>query len=153
MGGNRPPGLGPQGRARMRSDRRAAILDTSYIVRYLTDDPPDMAERATEVIESDEILVLSEMVLLETAYVLSSVYRVPRDVVVDSLSELVQRANLRLATLPKDRVLEALRLCRGSSRVSFTDALVWAQAVEMGAERIYAFDGKFPSRGVSIIGM
>jgi predicted nucleic acid-binding protein len=137
----------------MRSDRRAAILDTSYIVRYLTDDPPDMAERATEVIESDEILVLSEMVLLETAYVLSSVYRVPRDVVVDSLSELVQRANLRLATLPKDRVLEALRLCRGSSRVSFTDALVWAQAVEMGAERIYAFDGKFPSRGVSIIGM
>ena len=137
----------------MRSDRRPALLDTSYIVRYLTDDPPDMAERATEVIESDEILVLSEMVLLETAYVLSSVYQVPRDILVDILSELVQRANLRLATLPKDRVLEALRLCRNSSRVSFTDALVWAQAVEMGAERVYAFDGKFPSRGVSIIGM
>jgi predicted nucleic acid-binding protein len=137
----------------MRSGGSPAILDTSYIVRYLTDDPPDMAKRAAEIIESDEVLILSEMVLLETAYVLSSVYRVPRDVLVDSLSELVQRANLRLATLPKDRVLEALRLCRDSSRVSFTDALVWAQAVEMGAGRIYAFDGKFPSRGVSIIGM
>lgn len=137
----------------MKSTLRPAILDTSYVVRYLTDDPPDMAERATEVIEGDEILILSEMVLLETAYVLSSVYRVPREILVDSLSELIQRANLRLATLPKDRVLEALRLCRDSARVSFTDALVWAQAVEMGAERIYAFDGKFPSRGVSIIGM
>ena len=137
----------------MKSTLRPAILDTSYVVRYLTDDPPDMAERATEVIEGEEILILSEMVLLETAYVLSSVYQVPRDVLVDNLAELVQRANLRLATLPKDRVLEALQLCRNSARVSFTDALVWAQAVEMGAERIYAFDGKFPSRGVSIIGM
>lgn len=45
----------------MRSER-PAHLDTSYVVRYLTDDPPDMAERAAEVIESDEILILSEMV-------------------------------------------------------------------------------------------
>ena len=130
-----------------------AFLDTSYVVRYLVNDPPDMAQKATDVIDGEEPLTLSEMVLLESAYVLTSVYSVPRTAVVDSLTELVQRANIRLAVLPKPRVLEALRLCRNSGRVSFTDALIWAQALHMGAERIYAFDGRFPSRGITIEGM
>lgn len=128
-----------------------AFLDTSYVVRYLVNDPPDMAERAAQVIDSDEILMFSEMALLETAYVLTSVYSVPRDAVVDSLTELIQRTNIRLANLSKTRVLEALRLCRDSARVSFTDALLWAQALEMGAERLYTFDRRFPRRGVTLL--
>jgi predicted nucleic acid-binding protein len=131
----------------------AAFLDTSYIVRYLTRDPPEMAEKAGQVIDGDETVILSEMVLVETVYVLSSVYSVPRDEIVDSLIDLIQRANLRLATLPKVNVLEALQLCRGSGRVSFTDALLWAQAVHMGAARIYTFDRRFPSRRVATQGM
>lgn len=137
----------------MTAARSAAFLETSYVVRYLINDPPDMAERAAQVIDSDETLVLSEMVILETAYVLTSVYSVPRDEVVDGLSELIQKANLRLPNLPKARALEALRLCRNSGRVSFTDALIWAQAVEMGAGRIYTFDRRFPAHGIQVEGM
>ncbi len=137
----------------MTGDRSPAFLDTSYVVRYLVNDPPDMAQRAADVIDSEEILMLSEMVILETAYVLISVYSVPRATVVDSLIELVQRANLHLTTLPKASVLEALQLCRNSARVSFADALIWAQALDMGAGRIYSFDGRFPSRGITIEGM
>lgn len=131
----------------------SAFLDTSYVVRYLVNDPPDMAEKAAQVIDSEETLLFSEMAILETAYVLTSVYSIPREVVVDSLIDLIQRANLRLPNLPKAGVLEALRLCRNSARVSFTDALIWAQAVAMGAERIYSFDRRFPSQGVTIQGM
>jgi predicted nucleic acid-binding protein len=134
-------------------ERAPAFLDTSYVVRYLVNDPPDMAQKAADVIDGDEILVLSEIVLLETAYVLTSVYSVPRAAVVDSLTELVQRANLRLANLPKARALEALQLCRSSGRVSFADALIWAQALDRGAERIYAFDRRFPNRGVAVEGL
>lgn len=137
----------------MTGDRPPAVLDTSYVVRYLVKEPPDMSQKAADVIDGEEILTLSELVILETAYVLISVYSVPRADVVDSLIELVQRANLRLATLPKPRVLEALQLCRNSARVSFADALIWAQSLHMGAERIYTFDGRFPSRGVTIEGM
>jgi len=129
------------------------VLDTSYVVRYLVKDPPDMSQKAADVIDGEESLWLSEMVLLETAYVLTTVYSVPRAAVVDSLSELIQRANLRLTTLPKPAVLDALQLCRNSARVSFTDALIWAQARHLGAERIYSFDGRFPSRGVQIEGL
>lgn len=128
----------------------AAFLDTSFVVRYLTDDPPEMAARAAAVIDSDRQLVLSEMVLLETAYVLTSVYRVPRAEVVDALLALVQRANLRLANLTKPRALAGLSLCRDSNRCSFTDALLWAQALDSGAARLYSFDRKFPAQGLVI---
>jgi len=129
----------------------SAFLDTSYIVRYLTNDPQEMAAQAAAVIDSDEPLVLSEMALLETAYVLTSVYRVPRADIVDALMDLVQRSNLHLAHLTKPRVLAALRLCRDSKRHSFTDALLWAQARDSGAERLYSFDRNFPDEGLTII--
>ncbi|HVT18347.1 MAG TPA: PIN domain-containing protein [Thermoanaerobaculia bacterium] len=129
-----------------------AFLDTSYVVRYLTNDPPEMAARAAAVIDSEQPLVLSEMVLLETAYVLTSVYRVPRAETVDALLALVQRANLRLASLGKPRVLAGLSLCRDSARYSFTDALLWAQALDSGADRLYSFDRRFPAEGLVILG-
>jgi predicted nucleic acid-binding protein len=59
-----------------------AFLDTSFVVRYLTNDPPAVAELAAAVIDSEERLILSEIVLLESAYVLTSVYGVPRAEVV-----------------------------------------------------------------------
>lgn len=132
--------------------RSPAFLDTSYVVRYLTNDPPDMAEQAARIIDSGEPLVLSVLVIAETAYVLESVYRRSRTAVVEVLVELVLRDNLLLRGLSKPRALEALRRCRGSKRYSFTDVLIWAQAQEQGAERIYSFDRRFPSQGVTVAG-
>jgi predicted nucleic acid-binding protein len=130
----------------MTSAPSPAYLDTSVIVRYLTDDPPEMAARAADIIDGDEPLVLSEIVLLEAAYVLLSVYRVERSSVVDSLAALLQRRNVRLRTLSKAAAVEALELCRASGRVSFVDALLWAEARSAGAGKIHTFDQRFPSR-------
>jgi predicted nucleic acid-binding protein len=131
-----------------------AFLDTSYVVRYLTNSPPAMAAQAARVIDSDEPLVLTESILLETAFVLGgSIYKIPREGIVDALAALVQRRNIHLPVLSKPRALEALELCRNSKRYSFTDALLWAQALEAGVgRRIYSFDGRFPSRGITIVG-
>lgn len=128
-----------------------AFLDTSFVVRYLMNDPPAMAAQATAVIDSNEPLLLSEVVLLETAYVLESVYEIPRAPLVDTLAAFVQRRNLRPVRLTKPLILEALALCRGSNRVSFTDAMLWARARHDGAQRIYSFDRRFPSRGLEIV--
>ena len=128
-----------------------AYLDTSYIIRYLTNDPIHMAKVAAKVIDSEQALILSEGILLESAYVLQSVYQVPRAAIVDSLSLLVQRKNLHMAKLSKGAVLEALRLCRDSGRVSFVDAMLWAEALEAGSARVYTFDKRFPSQGIAIM--
>lgn len=125
------------------------FLDTSIVVRYMTGDPPEMAEQAARLLDSEEMFVLSEMALLEAAHVLGTVYKVPRPVLVDALVAFVQKSNLRLATLPKARVLEALHLCRDSKRYSLADAMLWTQAREMRVERVYTFDRRFPTQGIN----
>ena len=107
-----------------------------------------MAEAAARIIDSDRPLVLSEVILAETAYVLSAVYDIRREAVVDALSGLIQRSNLRMLYLSKPMALEALRLCRGSNRVSFADALLWAEARHSGIRRVPTFDDRFPTDGL-----
>ena len=134
------------------SERPAPLVDTSVLVRYLTDDPPALGRKAAALVESSPRLVLSELILVETAYVLTSYYEVPREEVVDALSDLVQRRNISLLALPKPLALEALDLCRSSARVSFADAILWAQARHAGAEEILTFDRRFPDEGIALVG-
>lgn len=135
----------------MRERRLPGFLDTSVIVRYITGDPPEMAEAAARLLDGGGPFILSEIALLETAHVLAGVYQVPRPAVVDSLVALVQKSNLRLAVLPKPRVVEALLLCRDSKRYSLADVMLWAQARDMKAEPLYTFDGRFPSQGLAVV--
>ena len=135
----------------MSSVQSPTFIDTSVIVRYLTDDPPAMAEAAERLIDSEQPLILSEVILAETAYVLSSVYDIPRAVIVDSLSAFIQRRNIRLLNLPKPLALDALRLCRESKRYSFADALLWAEVHHDGSQRIFTFDQRFPATGLARI--
>jgi len=128
-----------------------AFLDTSCIVRYLTDDPPEMAERAARIIDSEQTLTVSELVVVETAYVLESVYGYEREELVDALQSFVELQNVRLLRLPKARVAEALNLCRGSKRYSFTDALLWAEALHHKAARLLTFDRRFPKVDLNVV--
>ena len=59
------------------------MLDTSFVVRYLTNDPPDLAARAAAVVDSPRALAVSAVVLAEVWYVLRSGYQVPREAVLD----------------------------------------------------------------------
>lgn len=135
----------------MTERRLPGFLDTSIIVRYITGDPPEMAEAAARLLDEGEPLILSEIALLETAHVLASVYQVPRPALVDALVALVQKSNLRLAVLPKPRVVEALLLCRDSKRYSLPDVMLWAQVRDMKVEPLYTFDGRFPSQGLAVV--
>ncbi|RME62731.1 MAG: type II toxin-antitoxin system VapC family toxin [Caldilineae bacterium] len=128
-----------------------AFLDSSYIVRYLTEDQPEMAANAAAIIDSERPLIVSEIVLTETAYVLASVYKAPRAAIVDALIGFLQRRNIRLAHLPKSRAVEALLLCRGSNRFSFTDVLLWAEVIQSDTPRLYTFDRRFPAEGIEIL--
>jgi predicted nucleic acid-binding protein len=128
----------------------SGFLDTSVVVRYLTGDPPEMAEQAARIIDREENLLVTGVVLAETAYVLTSVYHVSRDIVVEHLIALLQKANISPFALNKDVVVQALLLCRPSGRVSFADAMVWAAARSTGNRVIYSLDERFPAEGVEV---
>ena len=128
----------------------SGFLDTSIVVRYLTGDPPELADRAARIIDSTDDLQITDVVLAETAYVLTSVYQVRRDIVVDHLIAFLQKQNITPFALDKSLVLQALLLCRLSGRISFADALVWAAARSAGSKIIYSFDERFPGDGLEI---
>jgi len=133
----------------------SAFVDTSVLVRYLTADPPAMLDAARRIVDEVDVLVLTDVVLAETAFVLLSVYRVPRRAVVDSLVDVVRKRNISVHAVDKDVAIQALLLCRGSTRVSFVDAMLWAAARSVAGTMaepmiVYSFDERFPAAGIAL---
>lgn len=128
----------------------SGLLDTSIVVRYLTDDPPELAEKAAQIIDGEEQLQITDVVLAETAFVLTSVYMIPRSVVVDHLITFLQKENISPFSLDKGLVLQALLLCKPSGRVSFADAMIWAAARSSERKVVYSFDERFPEDGLEV---
>jgi len=129
----------------------SGFLDTSMVVRYLTGDPPEQAQHAAAVIDQEAGLILTEVVLVETAYVLTTVYQVPREVVVDHMILFLQKQNIPSFAIHKDILLQALLLCRPSGRVSFADAILWAAVRASGEKTVYSLDERFPREGVKVL--
>jgi len=127
----------------------SGLLDASVLVRYLTGDPPEDADEAARIIESEEFREIAPVTLAEVGFVLTSVYKVPRDKAVDELVRLLQKRNLSVIGLDKGLALQALLLCRPSGRVSFADALVWATA-RATTSPVYTFDQRFPGDGIEV---
>jgi predicted nucleic acid-binding protein len=125
------------------------LLDTSVIIRYFTGDPPHLAEASAALIEGEDDLLISDVAVAESAYVLQSNYGVPRDEVVDRLVWLLRRENIRTLQTDKDLICLGLLLCRPSGRVSYADAMLWAAARSDGSD-IYTFDRRFPSDGITV---
>lgn len=128
----------------------SGLLDTSIIVRYLTGDPPELAEKAARIIDGEESLQVTDVVLAETAYVLTSIYGISRDIMVDHLIAFLQKENISLVALDKGPVLQALLLCKQSGRVSFADAMVWAVARSSEDKVVYTLDTRFPDDSIEI---
>jgi len=126
-----------------------ALVDASLLVRYLTGDPPHLAEKAAQVLDGEETLGITEVALVETAYALESVYGVPRKEVVDALLALLRKENLKAVGGDKDLWMRALLLCR-RRRVSFGDALIWAAALASGVRRAYTLDARFPEEEIVV---
>ena len=127
------------------------LLDTSMLVHYFTGDPPDLADLSARVIDGEDPLLITDIVLFEAAYVLRSEYDVPREAIVDHLVALLRKANIDAFRLDKHLVIEALRLCRPSGRVSFGDALVWAAARSEADSIVYSLDQRFPDEGITVL--
>ena len=129
-----------------------AFVDTSVVVRYLVGVPDDLARRAREIIDQIDDVQIGGVALSETAYVLTTVYRAPRHTVVDSVTAFLTKTNVSTFGLDKDLALQALLMCRPSGRVSFADALIWAEARSARSEAVYTFDQRFPSDGLELRG-
>ena len=82
------------------------------MVRYITGDLEGLAQSVTDIIDVEQELWITDVVLTEASYVLSSVYQLTRELIVDQLIEFVQKQNVIVYAINKGLVVQALLMCR-----------------------------------------
>lgn len=115
----------------------SAFIDTNIIVRHLTGDPADMAARATTFLESASGLLLTDLVLAETVYVLESFYRVPHAKVAEAMRSLI--AFKAVITVDPALLLRALEVYE-VDRLDFAEAYLVASAESSAVNTIVSYD-------------
>jgi predicted nucleic acid-binding protein len=119
-------------------------IDANVILRFLTGDPPEMAAAARalfEAVEQGEIsLVIDEIVVAETVWVLKSFYGHLNQEIARTLSELLSHDGLEASDKPG--LLTALTLFT-EKNVDFADALVAVHMQRQGIQEIFSFDLHF----------
>ena len=115
----------------------SAFVDTNILVRHLTGDPPEMAEQATRYLATERGLLLTDLVVAETVYVLESFYETPRNQVAEAIRSLIAFDSV-LCVDP------ALLLCAvevyETDRLDFGEAYLVACAESTEVGRVASFD-------------
>jgi predicted nucleic acid-binding protein len=116
-----------------------AFIDTNVIVRHLTGDPPDLAERATKFLAAAAPgeLRLADLVLAEVVYVLESFYQVPRVQVAEYARAVVAFPAIRADD--QAILMRAIQVYE-KDRLDFTDAYLVAIAERSGVGVMASFD-------------
>ncbi len=120
-------------------------IDTNIVVRYLTNDHPRQSAKARAIIERDAVFVATT-VLLETEWVLRSVYGLPPDHLAKTLTAFAGLPNVTL----ENPALAAKALAWAEQGVDLADALHLASAE--GCEAFVTFDREFAKRANAIGG-
>ena len=126
------------------------LIDTSVIIRYLTGDDEELSERAAGIIENEKELIVTDIVIIETGYVLTKLYQIERKLAVDTIIAFLQLPNVSISGMDTSSAFEALLLCRPSNRVSFADAFIWTAVKRSGNKVIYSFDKRFPREDIEV---
>jgi predicted nucleic acid-binding protein len=124
------------GRAR-EATALTAFLDTNVLIRHLTGDPPELARRATAALAGKGPLLLVDLVLAETVYVLESYYDVKRPRVAELLRAALALPSI--ASINDELLLRALEVYE-IDRLDFAEAYLVAQAEATGVAEIVSFD-------------
>ena len=114
-----------------------AFVDTNILVRHLTGDRPDLAERATAYLGTERVLLLTDLVVAETVYVLESFYAAPRDQIGEAVRSLV--AFDSIVSVDPALLLRAVEVYE-TDRIDFAEAYLVARAETTGIAEVASFD-------------
>jgi predicted nucleic acid-binding protein len=113
------------------------FIDTNVLVRHLTGDPPDTAARATAYLGAERELLLTDLVVAETVYVLESFYETPRDQIAQAVRSLI--AFDSIVCVDPALLLRAIEVYE-TDRIDFAEAYLVACAESTGVGTVASFD-------------
>jgi predicted nucleic-acid-binding protein len=117
-------------------------LDTSILIRYLTQDDPVQSPRANEIIDRDlsqEVPgFVSLVAIAEVARVLRSRYKATRQEIVTAIERILSSDSFQVQN--EQQVYEAMIALR-TGEGTFADALICALGAWAGCSSTLTFDG------------
>lgn len=118
-------------------------LDSSILVRYLTQDDPIQSPKATEVIErrltEQNPGFVSIVAMVETVWVLDRAYELATNEIAAAVERMLQTSVLVVEN--EQQVFTAM-IALKEGRGSFADALIVALGARVGCSRTLTFDQK-----------
>lgn len=118
-------------------------VDTNVLVRFLVRDDEAQFDKARKLIKREVAagrrIFVSQLVLLETEWVLRSSYGLPKNQIVDTLSRLLDTTDVRFEEEPV--IEEALFIWRDVA-ADFADCLIGTQNRRLGCRATATFDVK-----------
>lgn len=115
----------------------SAFVDTNILVRHLTGDPASLAARATAFLRSATGLLLADLIVAETVYVLESFYEAPRPQIAESIRSLL--AFDAIVTVDAALLLRSVEVYE-TARIDFAEAYLVACAETTGINKVASFD-------------
>jgi len=114
-----------------------SFLDTNVLIRHLTGDPPDLATRSTAFLSKAKELLLPDLIVAESVYVLESFYQVAKDEVAGLMRSVI--AFPAISTLDPALLLRSLEVYEVYS-IDYAEAYLVAAAEATGVGHIASFD-------------
>ena len=118
-------------------------LDTNVLVRYLAQDDPVQSPKATEIMElrltEDEPGFVSVVTMVETVWVLSSIYELSDHEIASAVERMLQADTL---VIQNEQEVFTAAVALQAGRGSFADALIGALGTWAGCASTLTFDRK-----------
>lgn len=118
-------------------------VDTDILVRFLVRDDEAQFDKARKLIKREvaagRSVFVSHLVLLETEWVLRSRYSLPKNLIIDAISGLLDATDVQFEDEPA--VEEALFVWKDAA-ADFADCLIGAKNRRLGCRATVTFDAK-----------
>lgn len=118
-------------------------VDTNVLVRFLVRDDEAQFEKARKLIKREvaagRCVFVSQLVLLETEWVLRSRYSLPKNMIIEAILGLLNATDVRFEDEPT--IEEALFIWKDTT-ADFADCLIGAKNRRLGCRATVTFDAK-----------
>jgi predicted nucleic acid-binding protein len=120
---------------------KECLIDANVILRYLTKEPPAMAEAARKIFDeaiSGKIsLSIIPITTAEVVWVLESFYEYSKQQIAETMTQFLMCEGLEVESL--DLLIGALNLYQ-EKNLDFADAVLPTTALRRGPKMVYSFD-------------
>lgn len=114
----------------------AKVIDTNLIIRFLLNDKPKQAKSVRLLFASSEKLHLPDIVIAEVIWVLQSVYKFSKLVVIEKVQQLLG-LNIFICNY---KLINRSLITYQDNNISYIDAYLLGFSIEKKLEGIYSFD-------------